>query len=113
MGPVHMDFHPSTESLLLAAGDKSGHIGLWQVDYQSDEESNFDGVLTFKPHSQMITGLKWVYTSTSDARLYTSAFEGIVRKFDPEVTAFIPTYVTDDELSTMDIAMDERCGYAG
>ena len=31
-GIVHLAFHPCTDKLVLAAADKSGHIGLWSVD---------------------------------------------------------------------------------
>lgn len=31
-GIVHLAFHPCTDKLILAAADKSGHIGLWSVD---------------------------------------------------------------------------------
>ncbi len=31
-GIVHLAFHPCTDNLILAAADKSGHIGLWSVD---------------------------------------------------------------------------------
>ena len=31
-GIVHLAFHPCTHTLILAAADKSGHIGLWSVD---------------------------------------------------------------------------------
>ena len=31
-GIVHLAFHPCTDALILAAADKSGHIGLWSVD---------------------------------------------------------------------------------
>ena len=31
-GIVHLAFHPCTDTLILAAADKSGHVGLWSVD---------------------------------------------------------------------------------
>ena len=31
-GIVHLAFHPCTDILILAAADKSGHVGLWSVD---------------------------------------------------------------------------------
>lgn len=34
-GMVHLAFHPMTQRLLLAAGDKSGHVGLWKADHPS------------------------------------------------------------------------------
>lgn len=34
-GIVHLAFHPCTDKLVLAAADKSGHIGLWTVDNEA------------------------------------------------------------------------------
>ena len=34
-GIVHLAFHPCTDKLILAAADKSGHIGLWSVDHEA------------------------------------------------------------------------------
>ncbi len=31
-GIVHLAFHPSSSALVIAAADKSGHVGLWSVD---------------------------------------------------------------------------------
>lgn len=38
-GIVHLAFHPCTDSLVLAAADKSGHIGLWSVDNEAQPPS--------------------------------------------------------------------------
>ena len=32
-GVVHMAFHPGCDRLLIACGDKSGHVGLWDVNH--------------------------------------------------------------------------------
>ena len=34
---VHMAFHPRSDAIILAAGDKGGRIGLWQLDRESVE----------------------------------------------------------------------------
>lgn len=38
-GIVHLAFHPCTDRLVLAAADKSGHIGLWSVDNEAQPPS--------------------------------------------------------------------------
>ena len=38
-GIVHLAFHPCTDSLILAAADKSGHVGLWSVDNEAQPAS--------------------------------------------------------------------------
>ena len=32
-GVVHLAFHPGCDRLLVACGDKSGHVGLWDVNH--------------------------------------------------------------------------------
>jgi len=34
-GVVHMAFHPRCDTLVLAAADKGGHVGLWHIDRDS------------------------------------------------------------------------------
>ena len=34
-GIVHLAFHPRSDTLVLAAADKGGHVGLWHVDRES------------------------------------------------------------------------------
>ncbi|NXJ83942.1 WDR76 protein, partial [Trogon melanurus] len=41
-----MAIHPSESIILVAAGDKSGQVGLWNVSHESEE-----GVRVFVPHS--------------------------------------------------------------
>jgi len=45
-GVVHMAFHPRLDAMILAAGDKGGRVGLWQLDHQSFEvDSVLNGLL--------------------------------------------------------------------
>lgn len=32
-GVVHLSFHPGTDRLLLAAGDKGGNVSIWNIDH--------------------------------------------------------------------------------
>ena len=44
-GVTHLDFSPDESMLLVASGDKEGHIGLWRVDKttsEADEEEDED-----------------------------------------------------------------------
>ena len=34
-GISHIQWHPSSERLIVAAADKSGNLGLWDVDHDS------------------------------------------------------------------------------
>eukprot|EP00890_Picochlorum_soloecismus_P002433 jgi/Picsp_1/3190/NSC_06030-R1_wd repeat-containing protein 76-like len=57
---------------------------------QGDNNDDFDGVLAFVPHSQYISGLAWSNNSsnTSGCSLYTSAYDGSVRRLDIERECF-------------------------
>ncbi|NXS45623.1 WDR76 protein, partial [Balaeniceps rex] len=45
-----MAIHPSESSIFVAAGDKSGQIGLWNVNCKSEE-----GALVFIPHNNLVS----------------------------------------------------------
>ncbi|NWS74276.1 WDR76 protein, partial [Crotophaga sulcirostris] len=45
-----MALHPSESILLVAAGDKFGHVGLWNVDCKSEE-----GAHIFIPHNSLVS----------------------------------------------------------
>ena len=34
-GVVHMAFHPRSDAIILAAGDKGGRLGIWHLDHDS------------------------------------------------------------------------------
>ena len=53
---VHLQFQPRDDTLLLAAGDKDGHVSLWHCDRAEDDPS--DGVHLHRPHKQYICGLR-------------------------------------------------------
>lgn len=38
-GVVHMAFHPRSDAIILAAGDKGGRLGIWHLDHDSFEVS--------------------------------------------------------------------------
>lgn len=37
-GISHIQWHPSSEALIVAAADKSGNVGMWHVDHDSASE---------------------------------------------------------------------------
>ena len=62
------------------------------VATNDDNKDSFDGVLAFVPHTQYISGLAWSNSnnsnSISSSSLYTSAYDGSVRKLDVERECF-------------------------
>lgn len=86
-GVTHLEFHPRADTPVVAAGDKDGHVGLWNFDAAGAEDEDGqaslgqDGVLLTRPHLEYISGLRW---ARAGARLVSSSYEGCVRSLDAE-----------------------------
>lgn len=70
-----MEVHPSPTKLLVAAGDKWGRVGLWDVDAGDDAP-----VATFQPHSRPVGGLRVL--PSMPHLLLSCAHDGAVRSLD-------------------------------
>ncbi|KAI4872976.1 hypothetical protein NFI96_023663, partial [Prochilodus magdalenae] len=88
-------FHPCISSLLLAAGDKSGHLGLWNMGGDWGD----DGVLLFKPHSRPISCLAF---SSQPSNLLSVSYDGTARSMDLEKAVFEEVYHSDSGLKSFD-----------
>ncbi len=88
-----INFHPTSQKLLLAAGDKSGHLGFWDVDCKSDATGS-NGVHLFKPHNSAISNIEW---NQSGTKLLSSCYAGSMRLFDIQKETFIGLFETYDE----------------
>ena len=103
-GVTHLDFSHDESMLLVASGDKEGHIGLWRVDEMPDEEDEDgdDGVLYYRAHGAYISHCKWGHGALR-GKLFTCAYDGAVRVLDPQAGAFQETvYSEEDEFSACD-----------
>ena len=69
-----------SDTLLVAAGDKAGNLGLWSVDDASKASEDTDGVVLYKPHSSTINRLMFDHASSS--KLYSFSYDGSVRCMD-------------------------------
>mmetsp|Transcript_13664 Transcript_13664/g.29697 ORF Transcript_13664/g.29697 Transcript_13664/m.29697 type:complete len:592 (+) Transcript_13664:182-1957(+) len=97
--------HPSESSLLVCAGDKKGHVGLWNFDQRGEDgTNNADGVHLFKPHNRVVTHLEWNRTGTS---LLSASYDGSVRLFDIHTQKFQEIFATYDD----DSAFKGKLGY--
>ncbi len=104
---THLAFMPRGDEPILAAADKRGSVGLWRVDAHDEE---YDGVLSFTPHSQYISGLAW----DSDASLITSSYDGSVRKLDVVKGCFAFTWGDEEmEYSAMSVSSNGAVVYLG
>mmetsp|Transcript_25537 Transcript_25537/g.73843 ORF Transcript_25537/g.73843 Transcript_25537/m.73843 type:complete len:423 (+) Transcript_25537:179-1447(+) len=104
--------HPSPSSLLVCAGDKQGHVGLWNVDQIGEGSNDTDGVHLFKPHNRVVSHLEWNRTGTS---LVSASYDGSVRLFDIQTQKFEEIFATyDDDASfkgKLGFGLDRGYGY--
>lgn len=88
-------FHPSSSSLLVAAGDKWGHVGLWSLD----ADWGNDGVLLFEPHSRPVVCM--AFSPTQPSQLLSLSYDGSLRCMDVHTATFLDVYEQED-LKTFD-----------
>ena len=106
-GAVHMDFYDRADTLVFAAADKRGHVGIWSIgraDAGDDNAENKESILLFRPHTQYVSGLQW-----RGGSILTSSYDGTVRLVDVETATWRCVNVTndDDEYSCMFAAKDD------
>lgn len=87
-----MAIHPTESKLLVAAGDKWGAVGLWDVN---NSESKNSGVEVFYPHSRPINCL--TFNTIDPNQLISTSYDGTVRYFDLEAQKVGLIYGSDDE----------------
>jgi WD40 repeat protein len=83
--------HPSEHKLIVAAGDKQGHIGIWDVDAPPGASNN--GVHLFRIHSRPICCLEWASPST----MISASYDGSVRSWNVETGTFEELFATYDD----------------
>jgi hypothetical protein len=94
--------HPNPNHIIACAGDKQGHVGIWNVDQygveaKQEDESSSDGVHLFKPFNGAVSSLTW---NQSGASLLAASYDGSVRSFDVEKQVFKEVFATysDDDI---------------
>nr|XP_015198867.1 PREDICTED: WD repeat-containing protein 76 isoform X2 [Lepisosteus oculatus] len=97
-----MAVHPSTSRLLIASGDKSGHVGLWALGSDLGD----DGVLLFEPHSSPVCCM--AFSTTQPAHLLSASYDCSLRAADISRAVFDEVYVPDKSLSSFDF-LNEDC----
>ncbi|XP_026028027.1 WD repeat-containing protein 76 isoform X2 [Astatotilapia calliptera] len=95
-------FHPCTSSLLLAAGDKWGKVGLWKLGGDWGE----DGVLLFEPHTRPVGCM--AFSKSHPTQLLSLSYDGSLRCMDVEKAVFDDVYDIEDGLKTFDF-MSHDC----
>ncbi|CAH8296014.1 unnamed protein product [Eruca vesicaria subsp. sativa] len=80
-------FLPCEDVKLVAAGDKDGNVGFWNLDCEEDSVS------LFKPHTGSVTSL--VFQQNSFSKVITSSNDGLIRLMDVEKMVFDLVYSRD------------------
>lgn len=96
--------HPSKNNLIVAAGDKNGYLGLWNVNGSSSN----DGVHLFRPHTRPVNTLHWTNAGNG---LISSSYDGTVRYFDVQHERFDEVFATNEETDnfyTQYLELDHR-----
>ncbi|XP_024911338.1 WD repeat-containing protein 76 [Cynoglossus semilaevis] len=95
-------FHPCSSSLLVAAGDKWGKLGLWNVGGAWGD----DGVLLFEPHTRPVGCV--AFSRAQATQLLSLSYDGSMRCMDVEKAVFDDVYDVEDGLKTFDF-MSHDC----
>ncbi|KAJ0231747.1 DROUGHT SENSITIVE 1 [Hirschfeldia incana] len=97
-------FMPCENVKLVAAGDKLGNVGFWNLDCDKDEEN--DGIYLFHPHTAPVSSL--VFQQNSFSKVISSSYDGLIRLMDVEKSVFDLVYSCDDAIFSLSQKPDEE-----
>jgi WD40 repeat protein len=88
-------FHPCSQKLFAVTGDKTGYLGMWDVDtaISMNSDNTTNGVYLFKPHSGAINSLEW---NKSGSTLLSQSYDGTIRLFDIRRQVFTEAFAAYD-----------------
>ncbi|XP_074011532.1 WD repeat-containing protein 76 [Numenius arquata] len=95
-----MAIHPSESLLFVAAGDKTGQIGLWNVSCRSEE-----GAHVFVPHSYSVTCMQ--FSPCNPAHLLSLSTESL--RCGDVTRAIFDEICRSEDLSSFDFLEDNAC----
>ncbi|KAF5743164.1 WD repeat-containing protein 76 isoform X1 [Tripterygium wilfordii] len=87
-----MRFLPCVDAKVIVVGNRSGHVGFWDVDKEKR-----DGVYCYQPHIGCISGISVQPSSLS--KIYTSCDGGFIRMMDAEKEVFNLVYSSDQPIN--------------
>ncbi|KAJ7994839.1 hypothetical protein DPEC_G00253620 [Dallia pectoralis] len=94
-------FHPCSSRLLMAAGDKSGGVALWNLDSAMGN----NGVLQFEPHTKPVACM--AFSTSRPTELLTLSYDGTLRSTDVKRAVFDEVYRIKNALRTFDFLSDD------
>jgi WD40 repeat protein len=83
--------HPTVDKILVAAGDKDGYVGLWDVD---NFTAGNDGVYMYRIHNSNVTRLHCF--QQDPWKIYSSSYDGTIRCLDVHANAFVVAFDAPD-----------------
>lgn len=99
---VSVFVHPYVDKLIVAAGDKSGHLGLWDVH---DTVGGNDGVYTYKPHVSKVLAIHcW---SSEYQKIWSISSDGTLRYLDANQQAFVQGFEAPESIH--DLYFSDAC----
>lgn len=117
-------FHPTSSKKLVMAGDKLGHLGMWDVESDQGEssvknEAEEDEEVAepeplihhYKLHARTITAIQCDLAFSN--KVYTSSYDGTIRCLDLQTGVATEAYVSDTEacVTSLNVTSDGRTMY--
>ncbi|KAI5080996.1 hypothetical protein GOP47_0004179 [Adiantum capillus-veneris] len=106
-------FLPVNDKLLVVAGDKGGHLGFWDVEWD-DDDGDGDGVHLYQPHTSPISGI--AVQPCSASKVLTCSYDGTVKRLDVDTSMFDLMFTLEDDevLSAIcSVPGSPHCSYVG
>ncbi|KAG3158672.1 hypothetical protein PC128_g21445 [Phytophthora cactorum] len=102
-------FLPRADRVVVACGDKMGHVALWTPPSMK-QESSVSPLAVYRPHYTPVSQL--IFPDSS--KLVSSSFDGTVREFDLRAAESSVVYDTGDDagISSLVAAATAQCYYA-
>ncbi|WJZ98270.1 hypothetical protein VitviT2T_016809 [Vitis vinifera] len=92
---MNLRFFPCIDSTMIVAGDKSGHIGFWDVDCEKER----DGVFLYQPHKDPVSGI--LIQEFSQSKIFTSCYGGSIQLMDAEKEVFDKIYSSESAIFSL------------
>uniref|UniRef100_M4B5T5 WD repeat-containing protein 76 n=1 Tax=Hyaloperonospora arabidopsidis (strain Emoy2) TaxID=559515 RepID=M4B5T5_HYAAE len=107
-----MAFLPRADRVVVACGDKMGHVALWTplAAAKMKHESAVSPLAVYRPHENPVSQL--IFSDSS--KLVSSSFDGTVREFDLRAAKSLVIYDTSEDagISSLATASMAQCYYA-
>ena len=85
--------HPSDQKVIVAAGDKTGCVGIWDVNSNAEGHG---GVYRYNPHASNVISL---YSDFSDpSKLFSGSYDGTIRCLDLNKEAFSLVFEAEESI---------------